>query len=166
METQLEQIESGNTTAVQIVDRARNNIKEAIQSFNLNESKIGQEISSALEVNRTTGPMRKPTFISSLGTCPVCKNGNLIIKKAIKSKKRFAGCTNYSSAKCLATSPLPQKGSIKSTGKKCETCYWPIISASGYNQGKKYQWEFCINSQCPLKISSNGNKKNASSKQI
>ena len=50
METQLEQIESGNTTAVQVVDKARNNIKEAIQSFNLNESKIGQEISSALEV--------------------------------------------------------------------------------------------------------------------
>ena len=45
METQLEQIESGNTTAVQVVNRARNNIKEAIQSFNLNESKIGQEIS-------------------------------------------------------------------------------------------------------------------------
>ena len=118
METQLEQIESGNTTAVQVVDKARNNIKEAIQSFNLNESKIGQEISSALEVNRTTSPMRKPTFISSLGTCPVCKSGNLIIKKAIKSKKRFAGCTNYSSAKCLATSPLPQKGSIKSAWQK------------------------------------------------
>ena len=50
METQLEQIESGNTTAVQVVNRARNNIKEAIQSFNLNESKIGQEISLPLEV--------------------------------------------------------------------------------------------------------------------
>ena len=159
METQLEQIESGNTTSVQVVDKARNQIKEAIQSFNLNESKIGQEISSALEVNRTTSPWRKPTAISTLGTCPVCKSGNLMIKKAIKSKKRFAGCTNYSSVKCLATSPLPQKGTIKSTGKKCEKCNWPIISASGNNQGKRYQWEFCINSQCPLKISSNEQQK-------
>ena len=128
METQLEQIESGNTTSVQVVDKARNNIKEAIQSFNLNESKIGQEISLAFELNRTTSPSRKPTVLSTLGTCPVCKSGNLMIKKAIKSKKRFAGCTNYSSAKCLATSPLPQKGSIKSTGKKCEKCNWPISS--------------------------------------
>ena len=166
METQLEQIESGNTTYLKVVDKARNQIKEAVKSFNLNESKIGQEISSALEINRTTSPMRKPTSIATLGTCPVCKSGNLIVKKAVKSKKRFTGCTNYSSAKCLATSPLPQKGAIKSTGKKCEKCNWPIISASGYNQGKRYQWEFCINSQCPLKISSNGNKKNTSSKQI
>lgn len=165
METQLEQIESGNATSVQVVDKARNQIKQVIESFNLNESKIGQEISSALEVNRTTSLSRKPMTISLLGPCPVCKNGNLIVKKAIKSKKRFAGCTNYSSAKCLATSPLPQKGTIKSAGKKCEKCNWPVISASGYNQGKRYQWEFCINSSCPSKISENGNKKITSSKQ-
>ena len=161
METQLEQIESGNATSVQVVEDARNQIKEAIQSFRLNDSKIGQEIASALEVNRTTITSRKPTVIPTLGTCPVCKSGNLIIKKAIKSKKRFAGCTNYSSSKCLATSPLPQKGTIKNTEKKCEKCNWPIISGSGHNEGKRYQWEFCINSQCPLKISSNSNKKNA-----
>lgn len=159
METQLEQIESGNTTSVQVVEKARNQIKEAIESFNLNESKIGQEISSALEVNKTTNLWRKPTSISSLGPCPVCKSGNLIVKKAVKSKKRFAGCTNYTSAKCLTTSPLPQKGTIKNVGKKCEKCNWPIISAHGINQGKRYQWEFCINSSCPLKISNNGNKK-------
>ena len=166
METQLEQIESGNTTSVQVVEKARNQIKDAIQSFNLNESKIGQEISLAFELNRTTSPSRKPTALATLGTCPVCKSGNLMIKKAIKSKKRFAGCTNYSSTKCLATSPLPQKGTIKSTGKKCEKCSWPIIAGSGYNQGKRYQWEFCINSQCPLKIPSNSNKKNTTSKPI
>ena len=157
MEIQLEQIESGNTTSVQVVDNARDQIKKAIQSFNLNESKIGQEISSALEVNKTTGSWRKPIAVITLGTCPVCKNGNLVVKKAIKSKKRFAGCTNYASVKCLATSPLPQKGMIKGTGKKCEKCNWPVISAFGNNQGKRYQWEFCINSQCPLKVSSTSN---------
>ncbi len=166
METQLEQIESGNTTSVQVVDNARNQIKEAIQSFNLNDSKIGQEISSALEVNRKTITSRNPTAIATLGTCPICRSGNLIVKKAVKSKKRFAGCTNYSSAKCLATSSLPQKGTIKSTGKKCEKCNWPIISGSGHNEGKRYQWEFCINSQCPLKISNTSNNKNTPSKQI
>ena len=155
METQLEQIESGNATSVQVVDKARNQIKEAIQSFTLNENKIGQEISSALEVNKTTGSWRKPITVVTLGNCPVCKSGNLVVKKAIKSKKRFAGCTNYASVKCLATSPLPQKGTIKGAWKKCEKCNWPVISASGNNQGKRYQWEFCINSQCPLKISNN-----------
>jgi DNA topoisomerase I len=166
METQLELIESGNTTSVQVVEKARNQIKDAIQSFNFNESKIGQEISLAFELNRTTSPSRKPTALDTLGTCPVCKSGNLLIKKAIKSKKRFAGCTNYSSTKCLATSPLPQKGTIKSTGKKCVKCSWPIVAGSGYNQGKRYQWEFCINSQCPLKISSNSNKKDTTSNPI
>jgi DNA topoisomerase-1 len=160
METQLEQIESGNSTSIQVVEKARTQIKEAIQSFNINETKIGQEISLALEANRTTNPSRKPIALVALGTCPVCKNGNLIVKKAIKSKKRFAGCTSYSSAKCLATSPLPQKGTIKSTGKRCEKCNWPTIIASGNNQSKRYQWEFCINSQCPLKSSNNSDKKN------
>ena len=167
METQLEQIESGNTTSVQVVEKARDEIKKAIKSFDLNESKIGKEISTALETNRTTTTsFRKPTATATLGACPVCKKGNLIIKKAIKSKKRFAGCTNYSSTKCLATSPLPQKGTIKSTGKKCEKCSWPIIVAGSYNQGKRYQWEFCINSLCPLKIPKNSNNKNNTSKPI
>ena len=66
----------------------------------------------------------------------------------------------------MATSPLPQKGTIKSTGKKCEKCSWPIIVAGSYNQGKRYQWEFCINSQCPLKISGDSHKKNPMSKQV
>jgi DNA topoisomerase I len=109
--------------------------------------------------------LRKSFTVVTLGACPVCKSGNLMVKKAIKSKKRFAGCTSYASVKCMATSPLPQKGIIKSTGRKCDKCSWPIITASGHNQGKKYQWEFCINAQCPLKISSNSNRQDISPKQ-
>ena len=60
METQLEQIESGNITAYQWSTKHEVNIKEAIRSFSLNESKIGQEISSAFEANRTTSPCQNP----------------------------------------------------------------------------------------------------------
>ena len=144
METQLEQIESGNTTSVQVVDNARNQVKVAIQSFNLNDSKIGQEISSALEVNRKTITSRNPTAIATLGTCPICRSGNLIIKKAVKSKKRFAGCTNYSSAKCLATSSLPQKGTIKSTGKSVKNAIGLLSRVVGTMKEKDTNGSFVL----------------------
>ena len=85
-----------------------------------------------------------------LGVCPVCNRGNLVIKKSNKKKKRFAGCSLYSSDKCTATSPLPQKGRIKNTGKICTECTWPIIKCT-YSLPTKHQWQFCINTQCHQK---------------
>jgi len=55
------------------------------------------------------------------------------------------------SQKCTATASLPLKGMIRGTEKVCDRCKWPIILATGINEGKKYQWRLCLNSECPLK---------------
>ena len=89
METQLEQIESGNTTSVRVVDKARSQIKEAIQSFNLNESKIGQEISSAFEANRTTSPSRKPAASSYIRQVPCLQEWEFNDQKGDKIQKKI-----------------------------------------------------------------------------
>jgi DNA topoisomerase-1 len=83
-----------------------------------------------------------------LGPCPVCKKGQVRVIKSYKTKKRFAGCTNYSNG-CKATAPLPQKGLIRVSGKPCPECGWPIIGIVFARRAK--QWRICINMHCPAK---------------
>ncbi|WP_230207482.1 DNA topoisomerase I [Candidatus Nitrosocosmicus agrestis] len=152
MEEQLEQIEAGQKSSEIVINQARDQVKQAIESFTKNQDKIAFELSQSLELDRSNTPVLKKNITTKpLGKCPICKKGDLVIKKALKTKKRFAGCTSYSKDKCMATAPLPLKGMIKGTGNSCKECNWPIISANGINQGKKYQWQFCMNPQCPLK---------------
>ncbi len=152
MEEQLEQIEAGNINSVTVVDQARKEVKEMIKSYGNNQDKISLEIALSLEKNKlTVSSSKTDRLTSSLGKCPVCKKGNLIVRKSMKTKKRFAGCTNYSINKCTATAPLPHEGILRSSGNRCKECSWPIVTCKGLNQDKKYQWKFCINSQCSLK---------------
>jgi DNA topoisomerase I len=149
MEENLEQIETGSSTSTIVVNDAKEELKKAITFFEQNEKEIGIQLGKAL----VAGGEEKNHLskITILGSCPVCRKGSLIIKKAIKTKKRFVGCSLFSTNKCGVTAPLPQSGTIKGINKLCETCKWPIVSGTGYNQKKRYQWQFCINTQCPSK---------------
>jgi DNA topoisomerase-1 len=149
MEEHLEQIEIGSTTSKIVINDAKEEIKRNIIFFEQNEKEIGIKIGKTL-----IEPCKQKNYhskITILGSCPVCRNGNLIIKKSIKTKKRFAGCSLFSVNKCNATAPLPQNGTVKSINKLCETCEWPIVSGTRYDQKKRYQLQFCINTQCPSK---------------
>ena len=149
MEESLEQIETGASSSKTVVNEAKEELKKDITLFEKNEKEIGIQLCKALVTeDKEKNPSAKITI---LGICPACRKGRLIIKKAIKTKKRFVGCSLFSTNKCNVTAPLPQKGTIKSINKLCETCKWPIVSGTGYNQKKRYQWEFCINTQCPSK---------------
>jgi len=149
MEENLEQIESGSSTSTTVVNNAKEELKKAIEFFEQNEKEIGIQLGKALvKGDREKNP---PFKITILGICPICRKGSLTIKKAIKTKKRFVGCSLFSTNKCNVTAPLPQNGTIKSINKSCEICKWPIVSGTGYNQNKRYQWQFCINAQCPSK---------------
>jgi DNA topoisomerase I len=149
MEEHLEQIEIGSTTSKIVINDAKEEIKRNIIFFEQNEKEIGIKIGKTLI--EPCNQKNYPSKITILGSCPVCRNGNLIIKKSIKTKKRFAGCSLFSVNKCNATAPLPQNGTIKSINKLCETCEWPIVSGTRYDQKKRYQMQFCINTQCPSK---------------
>jgi DNA topoisomerase I len=143
MEEQLEEIELGKAKSEFVVDSAKDKLNEAIVFFKQNQKDIGVQMSNAVI---TTGNSQQVI----LGTCPICSKGNLIIKRSNKTKKRFVGCSEYSSTKCNATAPLPQKGTIKSTGKTCTECGWPLIKCV-YSSPTKHLWHFCVNMQCPSK---------------
>jgi len=142
MEEQLEGIELGKVKSSFVIDYAINKIKEAVVPFKENETQIGREITDAVIISQNKQQV--------LGTCPMCGTGVLKIIRSAVSKKRFAGCSNYSSGTCKASAPLPQKGSIKASGKTCTLCRWPVVKALYIRQAKRH-WEFCINVQCPSK---------------
>jgi DNA topoisomerase-1 len=142
MEEQLEGIELGKVKSSFVIDYAINKIKEAVVPFKENETQIGREITDAVIISHNKQQV--------LGTCPVCGKGVLKIIRSAVSKKRFVGCSNYSSGTCKASAPLPQKGSIKASGKTCTLCRWPVVKALYIRQAKRH-WEFCINVQCPSK---------------
>ena len=144
MEEQLECIESGKAKSSLVIDYAKRRLKEVIIPFKENEAEIGREITNAVAISQNKEQQQQMV----LGACPVCNNGVLKIIRSAVSRKRFVGCSNYSSGICKASAPLPQKGSIKTTRKTCAICHWPIVKARYVHQANLH-WEFCINIQCP-----------------
>jgi DNA topoisomerase-1 len=143
MEEQLEEIESGKANSEFVIKLATAKLKEAITILKQREIELGNRITEAVDVMKD----RQETVI---GICPICSSGDLKIIRSKKTKKRFVGCSNYTTKKCNATAPLPQTPSIKTTGKVCTTCNWPILEAVFIRQ-EKYCLKFCVNAQCPTK---------------
>jgi DNA topoisomerase-1 len=140
MEEQLELVEQGTADGVSVIEQAVDKLIESLASFMEKEVDIGGRIGDAAAADTAQAAM--------LGPCPVCKKGQVRVIKSYKTKKRFAGCTNYSNG-CKATAPLPQKGLIRVSGKPCPECGWPIIGIVFARRAK--QWRICINMHCPAK---------------
>jgi DNA topoisomerase-1 len=143
MDELLESIALGNDKSDFAIKYAKAKLKEAIIPFKENETEIGNRITDAINATKDRQQL-------VLGTCPVCGRGTLKIIRSGKTKKRFVGCSNYTSGTCKATVPLPQNGSIRPTGENCTSCRWPVLENT-YFHGAKYRWKFCININCPSK---------------
>jgi DNA topoisomerase I len=143
VEELLEGIAFGNGSSDSVIKYAKAKLKEAIIPFKEKEIEIGNRITDAINSTKSKQQM-------ILGACPICGNGSLKIIRSAKTKKRFVGCSNYLSGTCKATAPLPQKGLIRSTGKICSSCRWPVLEHF-YLHGAKHRWKFCININCSSK---------------
>jgi DNA topoisomerase-1 len=144
MEEQLEEIESSKARSTLVIENAIDKLTGTLIAFKEKEIVIGKQITEAVIISQNQQHQQQMVA----GTCPVCGKGILKIIRSRMTKKRFVGCSNYSSGICKATAPLPQKGSIQTTAKKCASCQWPILRTI---YAAKHPWEFCINMQCPSK---------------
>jgi DNA topoisomerase-1 len=115
-------------------------LEPVIETFKKNEKAIGQQLSDAVRASKLEE--------RTIGTCPICKTGKLLILYSKKTGKRFAGCSNYFKELCKASFPLPQKGTIKPLGKGCRACSWPTVQARTKGRGS---WTLCLNPKCPQK---------------
>jgi DNA topoisomerase-1 len=111
----------------------------SLAAFKKDEEVIGEQLSNALGRSKLEERI--------IGACPVCKTGKLITNYSRKTGKRFVGCTNYFKGLCKTSFPLPQRGTIKSTGKKCPACGWPTVQVGT----KRHSWVLCFNLECASK---------------
>lgn len=141
MEEQLEEVERGTKESADVIEYAVEGLIESLAAFQEKGPAIGKQIGNA-----STSTNSSTAFVV-IGSCPVCKKGQLHIIKSRTTKKRFVGCSNYGLEGCRASAPLPQRGSIK-ISKSCK-CGWPIISVAFGRRGRR--WNTCISMQCPYK---------------
>ena len=144
LEMYMDGIANGDEAKDEVVDRSRAMLREVMEILQKEKEEISREIKKAI----------KEDLIA--GKCPRegCK-GDLIIRVARASKKRFLGCNAY--PECRTTFPLPQKGLLLTTKDLCKHCQHPKVKI--INKGRR-PWDLCINPDCPGKDEKYRNYKN------
>ena len=147
IERKLESVEAATLNSDEVTLEAVDQLLSCLSRFEDNLMRVGSEIRLAA----TQTAKAKDT----LGGCPVCHEGQLILIRSRKSGKRFVGCSNYPKG-CKASAPLPQRGTIRATKYPCKTCGWPVILV--FTVYGRRPWQLCVNPSCPSKKRTPGPK--------
>jgi DNA topoisomerase-1 len=115
-------------------------LKPAADELKAEEKIIGEQLSNAIKEARLEE--------KTIGICPICNTGKLMMIYSRRTGKRFVGCTNYFKGLCKASFPLPQKGTVRPLRKNCHGCDWPTVQVR--IKGRR-PWTLCFNPKCPLK---------------
>jgi len=140
LEEKMSEIQQKKETKENVLLSAVEILKPAAEKLKEKEQAIGAQLTQALKKSKLEE--------KTIGACPTCHNGKLIILYSRKTGKRFVGCTNYFEGKCKTAFPLPQRGSVKPTGNVCKGCGWPTVRV--WMRGKR-PLNLCFNPQCPAK---------------
>ncbi len=146
LEHDMDEIQQGKETREAVLQNAISILKAVLSELKARESVVGQRLSQALG--------KAWLDERTIGSCPKCHDGKLVVLRSKTSGKRFVGCTNFFEDKCNVTFPLPQNGSIKPLSSPCKSCGFPVISV--WLRGRR-SWKLCLNPNCPSKgVSKNG----------
>ena len=132
LEEDMSKIGEGQKTLQETVKESRDMLKQVMDELEKQKDTIKNNIKDAHRKQLT------------MGICPVCQK-DLVMKYSRKGK-RFVSCTGYPD--CRNIYPIPQRGSIMSTGKACSSCGAPIVKVK--SKGKR-AWQLCINPECSAK---------------
>ena len=134
-EFEMEKIREKKSLPSTVLDHAKHALNKILNVFKDKGKNIGKEL---LKAQRETYEQ-----LNTLGQCPVCKKGNLIIRKG--KFGNFIACTAY--PKCKTTFSLPA-GLIKPAGRNCKECSFPLLKI--IRKGKRPS-NACFNPKCPSK---------------
>jgi len=140
LEEKMERIQSDGEKRENILLEAVERLKPVLTELKQREMTIGEALSAAVK--------RARMLERIIGECPNCHTGKLMILFSRRTKKRFIGCTNYFKNSCKTSFPLPQRGTVKPTGKLCKGCGWPLLFV--HARGRR-PWNLCFNPACPKK---------------
>ena len=135
-EIEMDKIRERKQKKEKILEDAKDAITKIITDFKKHEKEIGAELHKA---NRAT-----QDEMAFLGVCPVCKEGNLTIRRGKFGS--FASCNKYPNCKTIFS--LPKNALIKPAKKTCEICSFPKVLAI---KKARQPMEFCLNPKCPSK---------------
>ncbi len=138
LEHNMEEIQNGNEKKENVLSEAVERLKPVLDELKEHQEPLGQELSEAVRKAR----MQQRT----VGDCPACGIGKLVILYSRRTGKRFLGCTSYFKGICKTSFPLPQKGSVKPARRSCPACGYPMIR---FKVKGKRPWTFCVNLDCP-----------------
>jgi len=120
LEKEMESITTGDKKREIVLMESIKQLKKILESFYEKEKIIGETLQEQVQNLKQRQRM--------LGLCPVCKQGDLIITRSIKTKKRFVGCTGYYKKLCSWSAPIPQAGYASPTKKTCKHCGFPMLT--------------------------------------
>jgi len=137
-EEEMEEVYKGKKKREEVVEEAKETLTDILSEFKQNEKKIGTKLLEALVEARKEE--------RTLGTCPVCKVGELRIIRSRKTMKFFVGCSSYPN--CHNLYPLPQGAYITPLGKTCDKCGTPMIQVQ--RKGRR-PFRMCLDPKCETK---------------
>jgi DNA topoisomerase-1 len=140
IEEKMLNLQNNKETHESILAHVISHLKPVLEGLKSREQTIGEALSDAVGKAR----LQERT----IGNCPTCKTGKLMILRSRKTGKRFIGCTNYFENSCKTSFPLPQTGTVKPTGRTCTSCGWPTLVVF---RKRKRRWTLCLNPACPGK---------------
>jgi DNA topoisomerase-1 len=140
LEEKMEAIQQGTENKQKVLENAVGTLRDVTTQLKAKEAVVGAQLTQVLEKARLKA--------RTLGMCPNCKTGQLLIMRSRKTGKRFVGCNNYFQGKCNTAYPLPQTGVVKPLTYPCKSCGAPIVLV--YMRGKR-SWRLCLNPKCPSK---------------
>ena len=134
-EEEMDQIRDKTKKSIEVLEEAKDVLTKLLTKFKAKEKEIGTELLASFR--------EAETIANTVGKCPKCKEGNLMIKKG--KFGRFIACSGYPD--CKTTFKLPATGKVQTSEKVCESCQHPMIRIGS---GKRTQ-DICINPGCPSK---------------
>lgn len=140
LEEKMERIQTSSEKRENVIFEAVERLKPMLEEVKQGEAAIGEALSKAIKRSRIQE--------RTVGDCPTCKTGKLMILYSRKTRKRFIGCTNYFKNICQTSFPLPQRGTVKPLHKPCKGCGWPTLLVK--MKGRR-PWTLCFNENCPKK---------------
>jgi DNA topoisomerase-1 len=140
LEEKMNEIQENMETRENVIAEAVKILKPVTARLKEIEDVIGEQLSRAIRKSKLKE--------NTVGICPSCKTGKLLIIRSKNTGKRFVGCTNYFQGKCKTAFPLPQRGVVKSLHSTCSACGYPTVRVW---QKAKRSWKLCLNPACPTK---------------
>jgi DNA topoisomerase-1 len=132
LEKEMDGVAEGKKKKAVVVDDSRKLLLGVLEELLLHKSQVALDLKKAFFQQDV------------LAICPK-DGGNLVVRKAAASGKRFLGCANYPN--CTQTYSLPQKGTLSKLNKHCAVCQSPMIKL----RGKRFNLEICLNMNCASK---------------